>query len=512
MALELVLSQAPFTLAAWLGVAVIAYWLICYAYLWWFHPLSNYPGPPLAAISELWYANAWTSGFWNRKLQHAHKRYGDIIRIAPNELSFATVQAHRDIYGPPSKTRKLFLKSERFYGEEHPNIAFIIDPEEHARQHKMFAPQFRPSAVRTQEPIVHSHVDSWIEQIAIRGNHGTIPLDLTKWLEWLTFDIISELTFGESFHATRDNKSHPWVSILLDATYGGSIVSLQKRLALVRPLLRWMPYISTTARTAIESLAQHSTMTLAKTRKRIDNGPAKISSGSHAVVDDFFVHAIRAGGMSDTELADQAMVILEAGAETSATALTAAIWYLSQPETEHCLARLRTEVRGSFPSPALVTGEATSKLPYLNAVIEETLRLFPPAPVGPPRVSPVGGETIDGTFVQEGVYVSADVWSIHRDERAVGDYPDEFRPERWIGGLKKPYTVPFSAGPRKCIGVTLAWVEMRVALAKLVMAFDWEIAGGISGGTNWIEEARLKQLWKKEPLMMRFCDVGHEGH
>ncbi|KAL4921173.1 cytochrome P450 [Aspergillus aurantiobrunneus] len=504
MALELLL-QSPAALAAGAAALVAAYWLASYAYLYWLHPLSKYPGPPLAAVSELWYASAWTGGLWNRKIQDAHRRYGDIVRIAPNELSFATAQAFRDIYGAPSKSRKLFPKSDRFYDNGHPNIAFVLDPDEHARQHRMFAPQFRPSAVRTQEPIIHAHVDLWLAQIASRGAAGTTPLDVSKWFEWLTFDIIGELTFGESFHATRDSKSHPWVSILLDATYSGSIFNLRKRLAFVGPLLRYMPYISPTARAAVESITQHGAMTLAKTRKRIESGPARSTDGARAPVDDFLEHAIRAGGMQDTDLANQAMVMLTAGAETSATALTAAIWYLSQPAHAPCLARLRDEIRSAFSSSSDVTGDATARLPYLNAVLEETMRLFPPSPVGPPRVSPAGGETVDGTFVPGGVYVSADVWAIHRDARSVGERPEQFEPERWIEGPTKPYTVPFSIGPRMCIGVTLAWVEMRIALAKAVLAFDWELAS--EGGVDWVEENRLKQLWKKAPLMVRFVPV-----
>ncbi|KAL5047090.1 cytochrome P450 [Aspergillus fruticulosus] len=242
----------------------------------------NTPGPPLAAVSKLWYASAWTGGiFWNRKIQEAHRRYGDIVRIAPNELSFATAQAFRDIYGVPSKTRKLFPKSDRFYDNGHPNIALVLDPEEH--------------------PIVHAHADLWVAQIAARGRNGAVPLDVSKWLGWLTFDIIGELTFGEWFNATRDNKSHPWVSILLDATYSGSIFNLRKRRRVHHPARR------------------HGAMTLALTRKRIEAGPARSD------VDDFRAHAIRASRMSDTELADQAMILLTAGAETSATALTAAL-------------------------------------------------------------------------------------------------------------------------------------------------------------------------------------------
>ncbi|KAL4945900.1 hypothetical protein BDV06DRAFT_183593 [Aspergillus oleicola] len=512
MAVETILPLSPAALALGAAVLVLTYWLATYAYLYWLHPLAKYPGPPLAAISELWYAQAWTSGLWNRKIQEAHRRYGDIVRIAPNELSFATAQAFRDIYGAPSKSRKLFPKSDRFYDNGHTNIALVLDPEEHARQHRLFAPQFRPSAIRTQEPIVHAHVDPWVDQVAAKGRNGDVPLDVSKWFEWLTFDIIGELTFGESFNATRDNKSHPWVSILLDATYSGSVFNLRKRLTIVGPLLRWMPYLSATASAAVESIAQHGAMTLAKTRKRIEEGPARNgSTDSCARVDDFLEHAIRNGSFSETELANQAMIMLTAGAETSATALTAALWYLSQPAHAHCLSRLRNEVRTTFASPADVTGDATARLPYLNAVLEETMRLFPPSPVGPPRISPPGGETVDDTFVQGGVYVSADVWAIHHDARTVGDSPEDFKPERWcdVPANKKPFTVPFSIGPRMCIGVTLAWVEMRIALAKAVLAFDWELADG-SGDFDWVEDARLKQLWMKPPLLIRFRPVAEQ--
>ncbi|KAL4863043.1 hypothetical protein BDV12DRAFT_189956 [Aspergillus spectabilis] len=426
--------------------------------------------------------------------------FATALSLSPAALAVgvAVLVSACGIYGAPSKTRKMFPKSDRFYDNGHPNIAFVLDPDEHARQHRMFATQFRPSAVHTQEPI----------QLTARGRNGAVPLNVSKWFEWLTFDIIGELTFGESFNATRDNKSHPWVSILLDATYSGSIFNLRKRLAFVGPLLRWMPYISSTARAAVESITQHSAMTLAKTRKRIEAGPTRSSAtGNRAPVDDFLEHAIRAGAMSDTELANQAMVMLTAGAETSATALTAVLWYLSQPAQAHCLARLRVEVRAAFASPADATGDATARLPYLNAVLEETMRLFPPSPVGPPRVTPEGGESVDSTFVPSGVYVSADVWTIHRDARTVGEHPEKFEPERWCDAPKKPYTVLFSIGPRMCIGVTLAWVKMRIALAKAVLAFDWELA---DGNGDWVEEARLKQLWKKPPLMMHFRPVKGE--
>lgn len=117
---------------------------------------------------------------------------GDVIRIAPNELSFVSVQAFRDIYGPTSKTRKLFPKSPLFYGVGVKSIVYETDPEEHEKQHRLFAPAFRASAVRSQEHVVQEHVDSWISQIRDQGQSGQVSLDVTAWTQWLVFDVIGK--------------------------------------------------------------------------------------------------------------------------------------------------------------------------------------------------------------------------------------------------------------------------------------------------------------------------------
>lgn len=160
-------------------------------------------------------------------------------------------------------------------------------------------------------------------------------------------------------------------------------------------------------------------------------------------------------------------------------------------------------MRSGFARYEDITGDAVAKLPYLNAVLEETMRIMPPSTVGPPRVSP--GETVDGVFVPKGVYVSADIWSFTRDPRNVEGppAPDVFEPARWLDqGRVKPYSAPFLIGPRMCIGVNLAWLEMRITLAKMVYSFDWESIGEVEGG-DWLEQCQLQVLWKKPKLMVR---------
>lgn len=123
---------------------------------------------------------------------------GDIIRIAPNELSFASVQAFKDLYSSPSKTRQLFPKSHLFYGTGIQSIAYEMDPIEHQKQHKLFAPSFRASAVRSQEHVVQEHVDLLVAQLRIQGKFGQEGLDIAAWMEWLAFDVIGKSkVFGD---------------------------------------------------------------------------------------------------------------------------------------------------------------------------------------------------------------------------------------------------------------------------------------------------------------------------
>lgn len=130
-------------------------------------------------------------------------------------------------------------------------------------------------------------------------------------------------------------------------------------------------------------------------------------------------------------------------------------------------------MRTTFAAYGDITGNATARLPYLNAVLEETMRLIPPAGMGAARVSP--GETVEGRFIPAGVFVSSESYTMAHDPRNAVD-PEAFRPERWLAGGEKPWSQPFLIGPRSCIGVNLAWLEMRVALAKMVYSFDFRLA------------------------------------
>lgn len=113
---------------------------------------------------------------------------GDVVRVAPNDLSFSTPQSVKDIYGPPSKQKKLFVKSERFY-DNNPSLAYERDPERHASQAKLYQSAFRTQALRDQEHLIHQHTDTFVKQL-LRLSREVGSVDMARAAEWLTFDII----------------------------------------------------------------------------------------------------------------------------------------------------------------------------------------------------------------------------------------------------------------------------------------------------------------------------------
>lgn len=146
---------------------------------------------------QAWWAWMITSGRSAHVMHKIHRQYGDIVRIAPNELSFATPQSYQDIYGHVSKERGRFLKTE-FYDSGPPRIVSARDPEVHARMRKAMSHAFSAKALRDQEVVVHQYVDLFLQQLSNLGEGGKKAINACDAYNWLTFDIIGKQTISVS--------------------------------------------------------------------------------------------------------------------------------------------------------------------------------------------------------------------------------------------------------------------------------------------------------------------------
>lgn len=345
----------------------------------------------------------------------------------------------------------------------------------------------------------------------------TVELDISPWFNYTTFDIFGDLGFGESFECLEHARYHPWIALLFNSVKAaGFIVSA-----------RFYPWIEFILMQCIPpSLKKvqkdHYQQIVEKVNRRLNWELDRPDLMSHVIQE-------RPGeeGLPPGEISATFMVLTTAGSETTATTLCGAVNYLmAHPEK---LATLTSEIRSSFDNAEQITLAALQDLPYLNAVIQEALRLCPAIPWVLPRIVPPGGDTVCATWLPGGVStfphpplraansftlmqtpVSIQAWALNRDPKYFHD-PTSFVPERWLHEASidpdSPYyhdqrqaIEPFSTGPRSCMGQHLAWAEMRLILSKVLFAFDMEAVAGKQ--FRW-EELRTFLLVEKRPLDVR---------
>jgi cytochrome P450 len=180
--------------------------------------------------------------------------------------------------------------------------------------------------------------------------------------------------------------------------------------------------------------------------------------------------------MTPKQLRDETMTLFLAGHETTAQAL-AWTWYLLS-ENPAAETRLHEELRSVLNGRSPELGDLM-KLPYLDALLHEVLRLYPPAYITA-RTS-IEPSQIGGYDFPTGSTMLMSQWVMHRDPRFF-DEPDAFRPERWLGGLADQLPAgayfPFGDGPRRCIGQGFAMLEAAIVIGTLAQRFQFRLVPG----------------------------------
>ena len=361
-----------------------------------FHPLARYPGPRLRAASKVPYLRAMWTGYHHRAVQELHARYGPIVRIAPNNLSFINPQAWKDIYAHKKTPELEMIKDPEFY-VRNPDAPTIVNGnrEEHARYRRLYSPGFSSRSLREQEPLIQVYVNMFINGLGRACDQGETPVDMVQWFNWVTFDIIGDLAFGEPF-GCLENGATDWLLKL------NQIEEAQMHFRIIQhiPLLgRYARQIVNTMlpSDAVKGAEGHRKLTQEKVKRRIDNNASR---------PDFMDHILRqppGKGLTFGEMLSNSATLIQAGSETTATLLSGSLYLLLRHPDK--MQKLVDELTTSFASDDRMTIENTDRLTYLAAVLEEGLRLYSPAVPGFPRRVPNGGAVIDGEYIPGGVCV-----------------------------------------------------------------------------------------------------------
>jgi cytochrome P450 len=333
---------------------------------------------------------------------------------------------------------------------------------------------------------------------------GSVVIEVRDWASRATLDIIGVAGMGKDFDSliNPENELFQTYKRIFANNRGAQIVQL-----LLSLLPHWLAINLPLKRNdeignAIGTIKKVSRDLISAKRAQLQRG----EKPSH----DILSVALESGGFTDEDLVNQLMTFLAAGHETTASAMSWAIYCLCKhPSTQQ---RLRSELRSSLPALSDPTASISStdidRLPYLNAVLQETLRIFPPVPLTMRETAT--DTTIQGSFIPRGTTIVISPWAVNTSTHLWGADAREFNPDRWLGshantgGAESNYAITtFLHGPRSCIGKEFAKAEFACLVAALVGRFEvefeegeWElkIQGGITARPKGGLRVRLREV------------------
>lgn len=403
---------------------------------------------------------------------------GPVVRLAPNRYSINDGEAAKVILGHHSAMEK----SKYYYAfgsiYEH-NLFSEPRVDLHAKIKRPMAQLYSQTNLLSYEPFVDTCNSILLKRIDEYVNNGN-TLDVRELMQFYAFDVIGEITCGSRFGLMEANGDKDGIITTIDESlvYGATI-------GLVPYLHWWIIKITETfgVRSNFDIITNFVNLHINNRASGVAKSPEDRSDFLDKMI------PMEVSGKSSrlyTRLA--ASQNIAAGSDTTAVSLSSVIAHLTKyPDT---LAALRRELdeataAGKLSTPAKF--QEAQKLPYLQAVIMEALRVHPA--VGAPLTRVVGpqGLQIAGQFFPPGTEVGVNAWVIHNNKDIYGPDADVFRPERWLTTDKEERAVldrnflAFGNGARTCIGKNISLLEMSKVIPQIVRKYDFQIVPNEKG-------------------------------
>lgn len=361
---------------------------------------------------------------------------------------------------------------------------------------------FSEAALKGVEEYVLSHVRTYIQKLAGGASSGwTEPRDVQTWSSYLGFDVMGDLSFGKAFGMLEGDDPE-----VRRATY--LLAQAAKRHNVTGP----MPWLhqSRFDRILFRSLNKNRDQYMAFSKSQV--GQRMNSDIYNSSRRDFFYYLLNAKdpetgqGFAKGEIWGESNTLIIAGSDTTSTTMTSTLFYLLHNPS--ALARVQKEIREKFANMEdIKSGPVLNSCSYLRACIDEAMRMSPPVGAILPRYTLDGGLDIPALnlHIPAGIGVGCPIYALHHNIQYVAD-PFSYKPERWLSGeaasaesLESLHSVfnPFSLGPRGCIGKPMAYLEMSLALGRLIWGFDMRSAKGELGrvgeGNDRLGQGRERQ-------------------
>lgn len=470
--------------------------------------LNRYPGPFFAKFTNIWrFIDVYKRRPEATHIQ-LHKKYGDIVRLGPNCLSFADPRALKVIYG----LNKGFVKSD-FYpvqmtvvkGEPLPSLFSAVDEAFHARLRRAVNNAFAMSSLVQYEPMVDETTELFLDQTDRLFVAEGKTCDFSRWLQFYAFDVIGSITYSKRHGFVEKNED-----------IDGIIAQITRIFDYAAPIgqMPWLDKIFwknpigdiLSKWNIVDNSFAVSLFARARMQERMsDSDLEKVGEqsqrGKKGDLLSMFLYAQEAHPefMTPKRVLTMTTSMAFAGSETTAISL-ASVFYFAL-KTPGCMQKLLDEIDNAVRDgviedrpTGLVSWTESQKLPYLDACIKEAFRMHPAAGLPLERITPPQGIEICGEKIPGGTIVGCSAWAIHRRPEIFGNDVEVYRPERWLEAEPEKLKImngtmfQFGAGSRTCIGKNISLMEIY----KLVPSFLRRFEVGLA---NPNDEWKMHNAW-----------------
>ncbi|KAL0947682.1 hypothetical protein HGRIS_013770 [Hohenbuehelia grisea] len=403
----------------------------------------------------------------------------------------------------------------------------VVEGEKHRQQRKVMNPAFGPVQIRELTNIFVQKAiklrDLWSVESSKEG--GTARVDVLSWLSRMTLDVIGLAGFNYEFNALnpdeKPNELNHAFSVMFKATSQFEIFPVLQGFFPILRVIKTQRDRTIEGATAVMSrIGQQLLASSKKSLAESEKGVHTDSIGTRNLL-SLLVKANTSAGhlrLSDEDVLSQVPTFLVAGHETTSTGTTWALFALTQ--ALQVQAKLRAELL-TVPTDTPTMDELNA-LPYLDAVVRETLRVHAPVPstirvAVEDDIIPLSegwtdkhGVVHNEVHVKKGQTIFVPILAMNRSKAIWGEDGHEFKPERWEKVPEAAMSIPgvwgnmmtFLGGPRACIGYRFSLVEMKALLFTLVRAFEFELAVPAS-------EIGKKSAVVQRPVLLSNPDAGN---
>ncbi|KAI1208291.1 cytochrome P450 [Annulohypoxylon truncatum] len=433
--------------------------------------LSKAPGPTLAGCTDLWRAYQQYNGKLRQKLLDLHSQYGPVVRYGVRSISISDPEVINIVYG----SRTGFITADSYQvlvgiqnGKEVSSLVSTRDETRHGALRRSVANAFTPTASLEYE----KWVDATIAELLNTIRRKKTNFDLSSMILWYTMDAAGRFSFGEPLGCLQaENDVGGSIQLIRDRFnhwgWWSSVPQLEKLFYRNPVAMRQKRAPSSMAAAAVEKLRE---------RARQQNGETE-----HVDLLQRFIEASK----DHPQVLDTAGVVgmlmstISGAGDTTATTVTAALYNLLKSPVS--LRKLEDEL-SQANLPEIPEFSQVSRLPYLNAVVKESMRVFPVTTWPMERLIPSGGATIAGMFFPEGTSVGCLPAAVHQRAGIFGEDVNVFRPDRWLTSNSEELRrmeaahMGFSRGRRNCLGQNIAIMQMKKVIPAIIMNFKLNLA------------------------------------